>query len=104
MAEDSAITELLPKVRDLPKADKLGLMQFLVFELAREEDISLLQTEGDYPIWTSYNAFDAAATLLDALKEEQVSYAGGGTSFIPSPVEAHNRHRTPEASKGGDDG
>jgi hypothetical protein len=62
-----------------------------------------LQAEGDYPIWTPYNAFEAAATLLDALKEEQVSYAGGGTSIIPSPVEAHNHCRTPEASKGGDD-
>ncbi len=68
------ITKLLPKVQALEKADKLRLMQFLVFELAREEDISLLQPDEDYPIWTPYNAFDAAATLLDVLKEEQVSY------------------------------
>ena len=65
------ITELLPKVQALPKADKLRLMQFLVFELAREEGIALLQPDQDYPIWTPFNAFDAATTLLSALKEEQ---------------------------------
>ncbi len=70
------ITELLPKVQALPKADKLRLMQFLVFELAREEGIALLQPDQDYPIWTPFNAFDAAATLLSALEEEQETYAG----------------------------
>jgi hypothetical protein len=69
------ITELLPKVQALPKADKLRLMQFLVSELAREEGVTLLQPDADYPIWTPYNAFDAATTLLNALKEEQVTYA-----------------------------
>jgi hypothetical protein len=69
------ITELLPKIQALPRADKLRLMQFLVSELAREEGITLLQPNEDYPIWTPYDAFDAATTLLDALKEEQVTYA-----------------------------
>lgn len=69
------ITELLPKVQTLPKADKLRLMQFLVSELAREEGITLLQPNAEYPIWTPYNAFDAANILLNALKEEGVTYA-----------------------------
>ncbi len=69
------ITELLPQVQTLPKADKLRLLQFLVSELAREEGVSLLQSDENYPIWTPYNAFDAAATLLNALQEEQGSYA-----------------------------
>ncbi len=64
------ITELLPKIQALPKADKLRLMQFLVFELAREQGVALLQPDQDYPIWTPFNAFDAAATLLSALEEE----------------------------------
>jgi hypothetical protein len=69
------ITELLPKIQALPRADKLRLMQFLVSELAREEGITLLQPNEVYPIWTPYDAFDAATTLLNALKEEQVTYA-----------------------------
>ncbi len=77
MGEDTIlVTELLSKVRSLPRADKLRLMQFLVFELAREEGITLLQPDQDYPIWTPYNAFDAATTLLSVLREEQVTYAG----------------------------
>jgi len=50
-------------------------MQFLVFELAREEGVALLQPGEDYPMWTPYDAFDAASTLLNALKEEQITYA-----------------------------
>ena len=68
------ITELLSRVRALPRADKLRLMQFLVSELAREEGITLLQSNVDYPIWAPYDAFDAANTLLNALKEEQITY------------------------------
>jgi len=66
------ITELLPQVRGLPRSDKLRLMQFLVSELAQEDGITLLQSDEDYPIWTPYHAFDAAATLLNVLREEQV--------------------------------
>jgi hypothetical protein len=69
------ITELLPKLQALPRADKLRLMQFLIFELAREEGITLLQSNEEYPIWTPYSAFDAATTLLNALQEEQITYA-----------------------------
>ncbi len=76
MAENVMLaTELLPKVQSLPRIDKLRLMQFLVFELARDEGITLQPGE-DYPIWTPYNAFDAATTLLSVLREEQVTYAG----------------------------
>jgi hypothetical protein len=69
------ITELLPKVQALPRADKLRLMQFLVFEFAREEGITLFQPDEEHPIWTPYDAFDVADTLLNALKEEQITYA-----------------------------
>jgi hypothetical protein len=45
-------------------------MQFLVSELAREEGITLLQFNEDYPIWAPYDAFEAATTLLNALGED----------------------------------
>jgi hypothetical protein len=64
------ITELLSRVRALPRVDKLRLMQFLVSELKREEGITLLQSNGDYPIGAPYDAFDAATTLLNALRED----------------------------------
>ena len=67
------ITELLPKIQSLPKADKLRLMQFLVSEIAREEGV-MLQPDESYPLWTPYDAFEAADTLLHLLEEEKVNY------------------------------
>jgi hypothetical protein len=72
---ESALAELLPSLKALPRADKLRAMQFLVSELAREEEITLLEPDVAYPIWTPYDAFDAAATLLEFLKEEHITYA-----------------------------
>jgi hypothetical protein len=61
--------ELLPALRELNRADKFRAMQFLVVELAKEEG-AFLNADSDYPVWSPYNAFDAADTLLDALKLE----------------------------------
>ena len=74
MTETAAIADLLLKLRTLPRADKLRVMQFLVSELAKDEGLLLFEQESDYPLWTPYNAFDAAKTLLDVLREEQVTY------------------------------
>jgi hypothetical protein len=65
-----SITELLPHLKALPRVDKLRLIQFLASELAREEGLPLLESDGAFPLWTPYGAFDAAATLLHALEEE----------------------------------
>jgi len=65
------LTELLPTLQELPRADKLRVVQFLVFELAREEGVTLFESGGTYPIWTPYNAFEAADTLLNALAMDQ---------------------------------
>ncbi|MGC1376778.1 MAG: Arc family DNA-binding protein [Anaerolineales bacterium] len=67
----SSLTELFPVVQSLPHADKLRLMQALAAELARDEGIPLMEDAADYPVWSPYNAFDAAATLLQALDEDQ---------------------------------
>jgi len=61
------VAELLPRLRELSRADKLYVMQFLISELAQEET-DLLKPHLDYPIWSPYNAFDAADTMLQALK------------------------------------
>jgi hypothetical protein len=71
--ESLSLAELLPKLRALSRADKLRVMQFLISELAREEG-ETLQADTDYPVWTPYDAFEAAASLLEALKEAQIDY------------------------------
>jgi hypothetical protein len=50
-------------------------MQFLVSELAAEEDATLLDSDTAYPIWTPYDSYEAAAGLIEFLKEEQITYA-----------------------------
>jgi hypothetical protein len=62
-------TEMIPAVRALPRADKLRLIQLLVVELAREEGIPPVKGDASYPIWSPYEAFDAAALMLQALDE-----------------------------------
>jgi hypothetical protein len=71
---ETTLTELLPSLKALPRADKLRAMQYLVSELAREEQVTLLEPDVAYPIWTPYDAFDAAAALIEFLKEEQITY------------------------------
>ena len=68
-----SLTELVPAIRMLPRADKLRLMQFLVIDLAQEEGIPLLSAEAECPVWTPLNAFDAADTLLQMLQTHQAT-------------------------------
>ncbi len=66
------LIDLLPSLRELDRADKLRAMQFLIIELAREEG-ALLKPDMAYPIWSPYNAFEAANTLLDVLKADKAA-------------------------------
>lgn len=61
--------ELVPAVKELERADKFRLMQFLVLELAREEGMPLLTVDAEYPIYTPLNAFAAGDTLLNLLAQ-----------------------------------
>ena len=67
------VVELYPKVKMLPRADKLRLMQFLVIDLAQEDGIPLLTADDEYPVWTPINAFEAADTLFQMLQDHKVA-------------------------------
>lgn len=66
------LAELFPTLRDLKRAEKLYVIQFLVAELAQEE-VPFLQPGADYPVWSPFDAFAAADVMLKALAEEKVS-------------------------------
>ena len=68
-----SLADLLPALKDLPHSDKLRAVQFLVVEIAKEEDIAL-NSGATYPIWSPYSSVEAADTLLSALKEDQADY------------------------------
>ena len=68
-----SLIELLPAIHALPRADKLRLMQVLVAEIANEEAIALPPPDTAHTIWTPYDAYDAAATLLHVLHQDQAA-------------------------------
>ncbi|MGH9427986.1 MAG: hypothetical protein ACRD2L_17010 [Terriglobia bacterium] len=62
-----SLIELLTTVRALCRADRIRLVQCLIADLAREEGITPLEEGTAYPIWTPLHAFEAAATMLEAV-------------------------------------
>jgi hypothetical protein len=60
--------ELLTTLRGLTRADKLYIMQVLISELAQQET-DLIKPGQSYPVWSPYDAFEAADTMLKVLKE-----------------------------------
>ena len=62
-----SLSQLLPSVHALPRHDKFRLMRELITELAQEDELP----GGEYPVWSPYDSHDAAATLLQFLKEEK---------------------------------
>ena len=66
-----SLTELMTQIQELPKIDKLRLMQFLATELVREEDQNVFVENQEYPIWSPYNCSDAANILMNLLATKQ---------------------------------
>jgi hypothetical protein len=64
------LSEMLPKLHALPRPEKWRLVQLMVADLAREEELSPIETGGAYPIWSPHDAFDAANAMLKVLEEE----------------------------------
>lgn len=59
--------ELLNALQGLNRADKLYIAQILISDLAQQET-ALIQTEQSYPVWSPYDAFAAANTMLEVLQ------------------------------------
>jgi len=63
-----SVAELLPSLEELSRADKLRIVSYLVTELEKEETNLAAAV---YPIWSPYDAHEAAATLMTALTSMQ---------------------------------
>ncbi len=66
-----SVTELLPTLQKLSRADKLQVMQFLISELAREENEVSLEQGATYRIWFPLNSHEAAHKLVQLLEEDK---------------------------------
>ncbi|PZV17509.1 MAG: hypothetical protein DCF22_03550 [Leptolyngbya sp.] len=64
--------ELFPILKSLPRADKLRVMQFLIAELAKEEEPTL-QAGATYSLWSPLNSHEAAHTLSQLLESDQTA-------------------------------
>ncbi len=65
------LNDLIPELRALPRTDKLWVIQMMAAEVAREEDGGLLQAGQAYPVWSPFDAFEGAATLMRVLEQEK---------------------------------
>jgi len=65
------LADILPEVRALSQADKLRLMHALVHDLAVDAQISLPEPDEHHSVWSPYDSFDAADTLLRALDADK---------------------------------
>ncbi len=73
--------ELQSVIKPLPRLEKLQLIQWMIAELAQEEAALMLQPGTTYPVWSPYEAFDAADTLWRELQKETTAYAGEHTTI-----------------------
>ncbi len=67
----SELAELVPTLRNLNRAEKLYVMQLLVSELAQEEEVAFFKSGAEYPVWSPYEAYEAANVMMKALADEE---------------------------------
>jgi antitoxin (DNA-binding transcriptional repressor) of toxin-antitoxin stability system len=63
-------TDLFPMLKSLSRADKLKVMQFLIAELAKEEEPTL-QAGATYSLWSPLNSHEAAHKLSQLLESDK---------------------------------
>lgn len=64
------LAELISTLRGLNRTEKLYIIQVLISELAQQET-DLIQPNQSYPVWSPYDAFEAADTMLKALQDTE---------------------------------
>ena len=67
------LSEHLPIIESLPRADKLRLIQLLAADVARDEGLALDVAGKTIPIWSPHDSFRGAATLLQILNDDKVA-------------------------------
>jgi hypothetical protein len=62
-------TELLTDLKQLDRADKLRVMQFLLLEIATDEG-ALMKSGLTYQVWSPYDSYKAAQEMLAILQAD----------------------------------
>jgi hypothetical protein len=66
------LAELLPEIQSLPRGEKLQLIQLLAADVAREESMIAGWKDITIPIWSPFDAHEAAALLEHELAVDKV--------------------------------
>lgn len=61
------LTDILPEVHALSHADELRLIHELVHDLAVSEQVNVPELDKAQSVWSPYDSYDAADTLLRVL-------------------------------------
>jgi hypothetical protein len=69
------VQEVFEGLHQLSAEDKFRAVQLLLRDLAVEEE-SLLKHGGEYELWSQYDSADAAARLLQIMREEEQKLNG----------------------------
>ena len=64
------LSQVLPEVERLSRTDKLLLIQHLAAEVMRSEGGEATVVPETCTVWSPYDAYSAAATLLEVLEEQ----------------------------------
>jgi hypothetical protein len=96
-----SVSELLPALRSLSRDEKWQVMQFLVSELQKEE-AALLTAGSECPVWSPFNSFDAASSLLGVLKATEAPVNAARPSaeraqYREMPCHPHSHERKASA-------
>ncbi|WP_390624738.1 hypothetical protein [Anthocerotibacter panamensis] len=70
------LAELISQIQELPKIDKLRLMEFLATELVKEEDANFFVANQEYPVWSPYDCSEAANVLMNLLTTKRQEQDG----------------------------
>jgi hypothetical protein len=65
------LVELMSQVQELPKIDKLRLMEFLAKSLVKDEEPNFFVANQEYPVWSPYDCSEAANVLMNLLEAKQ---------------------------------
>ncbi len=63
--------ELMPALHALPRHEKLRVIQLMAADMAGEDARELLERDHAYALWSPYDAFDGAQSLLRALDADK---------------------------------
>ena len=65
------LIELMSQIQELPKIDKLRLMEFLAKSLVKDEEPNFFVADQEYPVWSPYDCSEAANVLMNLLEAKQ---------------------------------